>query len=113
MPFIVVIETIRALIRPLTLSIRLIANIVAGHLLLSLTGGGVTRVLSFFPSFVSQTALVVLELAVAGIQAYVFIVLVVLYAKEVSVIIIQLSRIPLSRNKTLTTYSIPWSGASN
>ena len=36
MPFIVVIETIRISIRPLTLSVRLAANIIAGHILMVL-----------------------------------------------------------------------------
>merc|ERR1712062_319427 len=38
MPVIVIIETVRNVIRPGTLSIRLAANIVAGHLLLTLLG---------------------------------------------------------------------------
>merc|ERR1719412_2811167 len=38
-PVIVIIETIRNLIRPGALAVRLAANIVAGHLLLSLLGG--------------------------------------------------------------------------
>jgi len=38
MPFIVIIESIRLIIRPFTLSIRLTANIITGHLLLSLLG---------------------------------------------------------------------------
>jgi len=37
-PFIVLIETISNIIRPITLSIRLTANIIAGHLLLTLLG---------------------------------------------------------------------------
>lgn len=37
-PFIVIIESIRLIIRPFTLAIRLTANIIAGHLLLSLLG---------------------------------------------------------------------------
>merc|ERR1712226_132723 len=38
MPIIVIIETVSNVIRPLTLSIRLAANMVAGHLLLTLLG---------------------------------------------------------------------------
>ena len=38
MPFMVVIEVIRNLIRPITLSVRLAANMIAGHLLLTLLG---------------------------------------------------------------------------
>merc|ERR1711868_255775 len=37
-PTIVIIETVRNVIRPITLSIRLAANMVAGHLLLTLLG---------------------------------------------------------------------------
>jgi F-type H+-transporting ATPase subunit a len=53
-PFIVVIELVRTLIRPLTLAIRLAANIVAGHLLLLLlrnqiAGSYILVVLVLFP----------------------------------------------------------------
>jgi len=84
-PLIVIIETIRILIRPITLAVRLMANMVAGHLLLRLVGGGFSKILMFFPIFFSQTALFFLEIAVAVIQAYVFLVLVTLYLKEACV----------------------------
>ena len=83
MPFIVIIETIRSVIRPITLSIRLIANIVAGHLLLRLTGGAITSLISLTPIFSAQLILLMLEVAVAFIQGYVFIILITLYVKEV------------------------------
>ena len=89
MPFIVIIERIRAIIRPLTLSIRLMANIVAGHLLLSLSGGAITRILRFIPLFSAQLILTLLELAVACIQGYVFIILIALYLKEVFILMWQ------------------------
>jgi len=82
--FIVVIETIRNTIRPGTLAVRLSANIIAGHLLLTLLGNQTTTV-SNFPLFLlltTQVALLVLESAVAIIQAYVFIVLTSLYLRE-------------------------------
>jgi len=78
----VVIESIRVIIRPITLAVRLIANIVAGHLLLSLRGRGIDNVIRFTPLLVGQTALTVLEAAVACIQAYVFTVLTAIYFKE-------------------------------
>ena len=81
MPLIVLIERISILIRPLSLSVRLTANIVTGHLLLSLVGGGIEAGF-YVSSLVGQTLLIVLELAVAIIQAYVFTVLASLYSKE-------------------------------
>jgi len=77
--FIILVETIRNIIRPLTLAIRLMANIIAGHLLLSLMGRGglYKRVL------VGQVLLILLEIGVSVIQAYVFITLISLYFKEI------------------------------
>jgi len=87
MPFIVAIESIRIIIRPVTLSVRLTANIVAGHLLFSLCGNGFEGPLSISLLLVCQTMLTALELAVAVIQAYVFTVLVTLYSKETFTIV--------------------------
>jgi F-type H+-transporting ATPase subunit a len=83
--FMVLIERIRNLIRPLTLSVRLGANIIAGHLLLVLLGGQ-AGVLGFDVAVVlfSQILLLILELAVAVIQAYVFVTLMTLYFSEVN-----------------------------
>ena len=84
MPLMVVIETIRNLIRPLTLAVRLAANIIAGHLLISLlTGATPATPLLFKPVLIrAQLALESLEIAVAMIQAYVFRVLITLYTEE-------------------------------
>nr|ALF04105.1 ATP synthase F0 subunit 6 [Styloperla sp. YZD-2015] len=86
MPFMVCIETISNMIRPGTLAVRLAANMIAGHLLLTLlgnTGPSLTySILSLL--IVAQIALLVLESAVAIIQAYVFAVLTTLYASEVN-----------------------------
>lgn len=85
-PFMVCIETIRNIIRPGTLAVRLAANIIAGHLLITLlgnTGPSLSlTVLSFL--IVGQIALLVLESAVAIIQSYVFAVLRTLYSSEVN-----------------------------
>lgn len=85
-PFIVVIEIISNIIRPLTLSVRLAANIVAGHLLLTLLGGQGPSVSYFLILGVLGALLLirVLEVAVAAIQAYVFRVLRSLYLNEVN-----------------------------
>jgi F-type H+-transporting ATPase subunit a len=84
MPVMVIIETVRNIIRPATLAIRLAANIVAGHLLLTLLGsqgpnlaGAVLIVL-----FIGLVLLLLLEVAVACIQSYVFTILSSLYLNE-------------------------------
>lgn len=83
-PLIVLIETISNLIRPLTLAVRLAANIIAGHLLISLlTGATPLTPILIKPVLISaQLALESLEIAVAIIQAYVFSVLITLYTNE-------------------------------
>ena len=85
-PFIVLIETVRNIIRPGTLAVRLAANIIAGHLLLTLlgsTGPSLTKSLVLI-LILSQILLLLLESAVAIIQSYVFAVLRTLYAREVN-----------------------------
>nr|APU89545.1 ATP synthase subunit 6 [Porcellio dilatatus petiti] len=85
MPFMVVIESVSSMIRPLTLAVRLMANMIAGHLLLTLISSSAQVLMagSLVCIGVFQILLVVLEVAVAAIQAYVFVVLSVLYASEV------------------------------
>lgn len=86
-PFIVCIETISNVIRPGTLAVRLTANIIAGHLLLTLlgnTGPVTTNYIILSIILTTQIALLVLESAVAIIQSYVFAVLRTLYSREVN-----------------------------
>ena len=85
MPFIVIIESISLIIRPLTLSIRLTANIIAGHLLLTLLGSSglnISNSLMLFLLIFTQILLYFLEIAVSIIQAYVFSILSTLYSRE-------------------------------
>lgn len=84
-PFIVLIESISNIIRPITLSVRLAANLTAGHLLLILLGESIVnnRILIIITVTAAQFALITLEAAVAVIQAYVFATLSTLYAREV------------------------------
>nr|AXS65129.1 ATP synthase F0 subunit 6 [Cucujoidea sp. 19 KM-2017] len=86
MPFMVCIETISNFIRPGTLAIRLSANMIAGHLLLTLlgnTGSSMSFLLMLILIF-TQLLLLLLESAVAIIQSYVFTVLSALYSSEVN-----------------------------
>nr|AEW49309.1 ATP synthase F0 subunit 6 [Locusta migratoria] len=85
MSFMVLIETISNVIRPGTLAVRLAANMIAGHLLLTLlgnTGPSLTTSIMLF-LIIGQMLLLILESAVAMIQAYVFSILSTLYSSEV------------------------------
>lgn len=85
-PFIVLIETISNIIRPGTLAVRLTANIIAGHLLLTLlsrTGINIPNYLVII-LIIIQILLLTLESAVAVIQSYVIAILRTLYSNEVN-----------------------------
>lgn len=86
MPFMVCIETIRNLIRPGTLAVRLSANIIAGHLLITLLGntGSIISLLILNLLIIIQLLLLLLESAVSIIQSYVFAILRTLYSREVT-----------------------------
>nr|YP_010547109.1 ATP synthase F0 subunit 6 [Nycteribia parvula]UYK51613.1 ATP synthase F0 subunit 6 [Nycteribia parvula] len=85
LPLMVCIETISNIIRPLTLAIRLSANLIAGHLLLTLLGN--ISMLINLPLLtiliLIQLILMFLELAVSIIQSYVFMILLTLYSSEI------------------------------
>lgn len=82
-PLIVVIERIRHLIRPFTLSIRLAANIIAGHLIIGLLSRiSLISIYGFISSLLLQRILLILEFGVAVIQGFVFSILLLLYALE-------------------------------
>nr|WNH36916.1 ATP synthase F0 subunit 6 [Bregmaceros japonicus] len=85
-PILIVIESISLLIRPLALAVRLTANLTAGHLLIHLIGTACLSLISS-PLIASFTftllfLLTLLEIAVAMIQAYVFVLLLSLYLQE-------------------------------
>nr|AXS64885.1 ATP synthase F0 subunit 6 [Tenebrionoidea sp. 14 KM-2017] len=86
MPFMVCIETISNLIRPGTLAVRLSANMIAGHLLMTLLGNTGPMLTTMMVSLllIVQLLLLTLESAVSIIQAYVFAVLSALYSSEVN-----------------------------
>nr|YP_009627336.1 ATP synthase F0 subunit 6 [Cydalima perspectalis]QCC70761.1 ATP synthase F0 subunit 6 [Cydalima perspectalis] len=86
MPFMVLIETISNIIRPGTLAVRLTANMIAGHLLMTLLSGTGPSLPMYFISLliVIQILLLILESAVAIIQSYVIAILSTLYSSEVN-----------------------------
>nr|YP_009700125.1 ATP synthase F0 subunit 6 [Trichopodus pectoralis]ARU80966.1 ATP synthase F0 subunit 6 [Trichopodus pectoralis]ARU80979.1 ATP synthase F0 subunit 6 [Trichopodus pectoralis] len=86
-PVLIIIETISLLIRPLALGVRLTANLTAGHLLIQLIATAAFVLLPLMPTVAILTAtllflLTLLEVAVAVIQAYVFVLLLSLYLQE-------------------------------
>nr|ACV95889.1 ATP synthase subunit 6 [Isopisthus remifer] len=86
-PVLIIIETISLFIRPLALGVRWTANLTAGHLLMPLTSTAAFVILSIMPTVAGLTTillflLTLLEVAVAMIQAYVFVLLLSLYLQE-------------------------------
>nr|AZL93723.1 ATP synthase F0 subunit 6 [Helicoverpa punctigera] len=86
MPFMVLIETISNIIRPGTLAVRLTANMIAGHLLMTLLSNNGCSMSSYFIMILImiQILLLILESAVAVIQSYVIAILSTLYSSEVN-----------------------------
>lgn len=89
LPIMILIEVISFLSRPLSLSVRLFANMLAGHIALkifagfvaSLLAAGAWGLISPLPLLLT-TALTALEVLVAGLQAYVFAVLTCVYLND-------------------------------
>lgn len=90
LPLIVVIEVISFLSRPVSHSVRLFANMLAGHITLKVFGGFVASLstlgaLGWFGAtlpLAMTTALTALELLVAFLQAYVFTILTCIYLND-------------------------------
>nr|DBA43706.1 TPA_asm: ATP6 [Bombus melanurus] len=83
MNFMVIIELISLFIRPWTLSIRLSANLISGHLILILLSNFMMNFIFLFPfTLLIQNILLILEISMAFIQAYVFSILLTLYFSE-------------------------------
>ncbi len=86
-PPLVVIEIISHIAKIFSLSIRLFANIMAGHILLHILTGFILQlskinlILGFFP-FAIVWIIIFLEFGITFLQAYVFIVLLTIYFEE-------------------------------
>lgn len=90
LPLVVLIEFISFLSRPITLSVRLFANMVAGHVMLKViagfsimfaTAGGAAWLATIFP-VIMNILMIGFEFFIAFIQAYVFAVLTCIYLKD-------------------------------
>nr|QFG38885.1 ATP synthase F0 subunit 6 [Pararetifusus carinatus] len=87
-PFLVIIESVSIMVRPITLSVRLMANMSAGHIVLTLTGNYLSASI-FMSSIFSvlfllclQILYTVFEFGIGLIQAYIFCLLITLYSDE-------------------------------
>ena len=89
-PFLIIIEVISYFVRPVSLSVRLFANMLAGHTMLKVfaglavmltSAGGIFAAGSVLP-FLALIGLTGLEVLVAGLQAYVFTILTCMYLND-------------------------------
>nr|YP_010943709.1 ATP synthase F0 subunit 6 [Ennucula tenuis]WLV28179.1 ATP synthase F0 subunit 6 [Ennucula tenuis] len=87
-PFLVLIETVSISVRPITLSVRLMANMGAGHIILGLIGTFTSSGLFIF-SMLTTTVLILVqigyfmfEIGICLIQGYIFSLLVTLYSDD-------------------------------
>nr|QHD18706.1 ATP synthase F0 subunit 6 [Epitonium scalare] len=85
-PFLVIIEVVSIAVRPLTLSVRLMANMSAGHIVLTIIGSYLMVSMLSSGSFMSMLFLsgmqifyTIFEFGIAVIQAYIFCLLISLY----------------------------------
>jgi F-type H+-transporting ATPase subunit a len=90
LPVIIPIELVSFFVRPITLSVRLFANMMAGHLMLKIIMGfsvaaaglgGAWAIAGILPA-IAGMGLLLFELLVAFIQAYVFAILTCVYLKD-------------------------------
>lgn len=87
LPLLVCVEFLSFTLRPISLGVRLFANMLAGHILLHILAGafifllGITIVLAI-PAFVIVSAIAVLELGISFLQAYIFTILLAIYLKD-------------------------------
>jgi F-type H+-transporting ATPase subunit a len=81
-PIIAIIEVISYFVRPVSHSIRLAGNIMAGHAVIKVFAGFAALTLVSPIAILGITAIYGLEVLVAGIQAYVFTILTCVYLKD-------------------------------
>nr|YP_006883113.1 ATP synthase F0 subunit 6 [Phoronopsis harmeri]AES86293.1 ATP synthase F0 subunit 6 [Phoronopsis harmeri] len=87
-PFLVIVELVSVMVRPVTLSIRLAANMGAGHIVLTLVGGFLTTLMGSGISasvvflYLINSFYFIFEVAICCIQGYIFCLLLMLYSDE-------------------------------
>lgn len=79
----VIIELISLIIRPITLTLRLMANLIAGHLIIEIISRALVPIIAkTLPVTFCLTLVTVIETAVSIIQALVLTILINLYTKD-------------------------------
>ena len=86
-PFLVLIESSSIIVRPITLSFRLAANIRAGHIVLALIGiyaasAWFNRILALILLVITTIGYILFEAAICVIQGYIFFLLLTLYSND-------------------------------
>lgn len=82
-PFMVMVELVRSLVRPLTLAFRLAANITAGHVILGLAALITSRIRGFGSvRIIIPILYYAFEVIIRWVQAYVFLLLVIFYTND-------------------------------
>jgi len=87
LPLLICVEFLSFFLRPISLGVRLFANMLAGHILLHILAGACIYLLTKFillaiPAFAIIGAIGVLELGIGFLQAYIFVILLAIYLKD-------------------------------
>jgi len=87
LPLLVLIEIMSYLLRPISLAVRLFANMLAGHLLIHIIGVAAIYLFQFyyigFLPWIFVLAFMLLETGIAFLQAYVFVLLFLIYISNI------------------------------
>lgn len=86
-PLLTTIEVLSFFLRPISLGVRLFANMLAGHILLHILAGATYYLMSkvillFIPAFTIISAIGLLEIGIGFLQAYIFVILLAIYLKD-------------------------------
>ena len=87
LPLLICVEFLSFSLRPISLGVRLFANMLAGHILLHILAGAfiylmAKLVILAIPAYAIVSAIAVLELFIGFLQAYIFTILLSIYLKD-------------------------------
>jgi len=87
LPLLICVEFLSFSLRPISLGVRLFANMLAGHILLHILAGAFIylmgiNILLTIPAYTIVSAIAVLELGIGFLQAYIFTILLAIYLKD-------------------------------